>query len=513
MRFRAKKKPVKASGSSAASALSTPQITQLGFTSAEVAHFIHGEYSAPDSALSIPSISPHTGQTLAHIAAGNSDDIDRAVQSARRTFEAGTWRDLAPQERKRRLFQWADLINEHRDSLGTLETLEMGKPISFTTTNDVDGVLNAIRWYAEALDKIYGEVGPSGEDALVTITREPLGVIGAIIPWNYPMVLAALKFAPAIALGNSIVVKPSELCSLSILRLASLAVEAGIPPGVLNVVSGVGSEAGAALARHMDVDKIVFTGSGPVGRSIQVLAGESNGKSVQIEAGGKSPHIVFDDAGSLETVAERVAFSLCYNSGQTCSAGTRLLVSRSRQDELIEQLRLALANWHPEDPLRPESRMGPLVSETQLERVSGYIERGREAGSELVIGGSQVLQSTGGFYIEPTVFSNVENHTELAQEEIFGPVLSVIPFDGFEEGIRLANDTRYGLAASVWTENLSRGIRASRAVRAGMVWVNTYQRSDITFPFGGFKASGHGRDRSLHAFDEYSSLKSTWIHL
>lgn len=485
----------------------------IGSAALETEHFIHGEFVPSSSGRTFPSISPRDGRVLAHIAAGDERDVDRAVESARRVFEEGSWRRLPPRERKRILFGWAELIDEHREELGMLETLEMGKPIGFTTTNDVNGVVDAIRWYAEALDKVYGEVAPTGEEALVTITREPLGVIAAVVPWNYPMVLAALKFAPAMALGNSIVVKPAEQSSLSMLRIAALAVQAGVPEGVLNVVCGLGVEAGAALGRHLDVDKIVFTGSGPVGRLFQRYAGESNGKAVQIEAGGKSPHIVFDRAGSLEEVAERVAFSLCYNSGQTCSAGTRVLVARSRQDELIEQLERALSAWIPRDPLDPAAVMGPIVSEPQLERVKGFVGRALDAGGEVVVGGRQALLDSGGYYFEPTIFNNVDHLAELAQEEVFGPVLSVTPFEGFDEGIRLANGTRYGLAASVWTENLSEGVRASRAIRAGMVWVNTYQRSEITFPFGGFKASGHGRDRSLHALDEYSSLKSTWVDL
>ncbi|MGK0741901.1 aldehyde dehydrogenase [Leucobacter sp. Z1108] len=479
----------------------------------KTSHFIHGEFTPSLSGKTFASVSPRDGRVLAHIAAGDTGDVDRAVLSARQTFESGVWSRRSPRERKRILFDWADLILSHREELGMLESLEVGKPISHATTNDVNGVVDALRWYAESLDKVYGEVAPIGEEALVTITSEPLGVIAAIVPWNYPMILAALKFAPAMAVGNSIVMKPAEQSSLSMLRIAELAVEAGIPAGTLNVVCGLGAEAGAALSQHMDVDKIVFTGSGPVGRLIQKYAAESNGKAVQIEAGGKSPHVVFEHAGPLDIVAERVAFSLCYNSGQTCSAGTRVLVARSRHEELIEQLRKACSAWIPQDPLDPLSTMGPIASELQLERVTGFIDRAIDSGSELVMGGKRVLLDSGGFYLEPTVFDNVQNHLEIAQEEIFGPVLCVIPFEGFDEGVRLANQTRYGLAASVWSDNLSEGIRASREIRAGMVWVNTYQRSDITFPFGGVKASGHGRDRSLHALAEYSSLKSTWLNL
>ncbi|TDD14526.1 aldehyde dehydrogenase [Kribbella turkmenica] len=474
--------------------------------------FVDGDYRNAASGETFESRTPRDGSVVANVARGDADDVDLAVRAARNAFDAGRWRSLAPRARKEVLLRWADLIREHTEELALLETLDVGKPITESVRVDVASTAACIQWYAEALDKVYDELAPSGNRALVTVTREPLGVVGAVVPWNYPLIITSWKVAPALATGNSVVLKPAEQSSLSALLLARLAVEAGIPTGVLNVVTGLGPEAGAALGRHPGVDKIAFTGSGEVGRKFLGYAAESNGKQVQLEAGGKSPQLVLADAANLPAAASAVAWGICYNAGQTCNAGSRLVVDRAAKDELLPQVLDVVRSFKVGDPLDPATTMGPIVDQQQLDRVQGYLRIGQEDGAEL-IGGARLRPETGGYFLEPALLDRVDNSSRVAQEEIFGPVLSVIDFDGVDEGLRLANETAYGLAASVWTSDLRTAHRVSRELRAGTVWVNTFDATDVFAPFGGFKASGAGRDKSLHALHEYTGLKTTWIDL
>jgi 4-guanidinobutyraldehyde dehydrogenase/NAD-dependent aldehyde dehydrogenase len=439
--------------------------------------------------------------------------VDAAVHAARAAFDKGDWAQASPQHRKQVLFRFADLLAAHTEELALLETLDMGKPIRFSLSVDVPSAVKCLRWYAEAIDKLYDQVAPTERDVLATITREPIGVVGAIVPWNFPLIMAAWKFSPALAVGNSVIIKPSEKSPLSALRIAELATQAGIPDGVFNVVPGYGHSAGKALALHMDVDCIGFTGSTATGKLMMQYAGQSNLKRVWLECGGKSPNIVMADAPDLDQAAEAAAAAICFNQGEMCTAGSRLLVHDSIQDVFIDRVAHFAQAYQPGDPLAYETRLGALVDAPQLQRVMGYIEAGRAEGARVHSGGERVRQTSGGYYLQPTLFANVQPHMKIAREEIFGPVLSIISFKDEAEAIRIANDVPYGLAAAVWTRDLNTAHRMSRALRAGMVYVNCYDEDDITVPFGGYKQSGNGRDKSLHAFDKYTELKTTWIRL
>jgi gamma-glutamyl-gamma-aminobutyraldehyde dehydrogenase len=399
------------------------------------------------------------------------------------------------------------------EELALLETLDMGKPIRYSRAVDVNNTARCINWYAEAIDKIYDEIAPTAESALALITREPMGVIGAIVPWNYPMIMAAWKLGPALATGNSVVLKPSEKSPLTALRLAEIAVEAGMPPGVFNVVPGFGHEAGEALALHMDVDAIGFTGSTRVGRRMFEYSSRSNLKRVYNELGGKSALIVFADFNDLERAAKTAAGSMFFNQGESCNAPSRLLVQDRIADEFIERLRAEVPAYMPGDPLQPDTVMGALVDEGQMQTVLRYIDAGNQAGARCVAGGRRARSDSGGYYVEPTIFDGVHNDMVIAREEIFGPVLGVIRFRDEAEAIRIANESSYGLQASVWSSNIDRAHRVARRLRAGTVHVNQYDEDDITVPFGGVKQSGNGRDKSLHAFDKYTELKTTWVRI
>lgn len=475
--------------------------------------WINGEYTDAINGKTFDCISPVDGRRLAQIASCDDADVEQAVAVARATFVAGAWSRQSPVQRKRVLLAFADIIDQHREELALLESLDMGKPITAALNDDLPGSANCIRWCAEAIDKIYDEVAPTDESVLALVTREPVGVVAAIVPWNFPLSMASWKLGPALASGNSVILKPSEKSPLTAIRIAELAEQAGLPRGVLQVLPGLGHTAGKALALHPDVDCLTFTGSTKVARQLMVYAGESNLKRVWLEAGGKSPHIVFADAGDLDQAARSAAMAIGYNQGEVCTAGSRLLVEASIHDEFLVLLEQHLTAWQPGHPLDPETTAGAIVDAIQTATILRYIETGKQEGAQLVVGGRQLMAETGGYYIEPTVFAGVNNQMTIAREEIFGPVLSVIPFHDEDDAITIANDSDYGLAAGIWTSNLDRAHRVARRLRAGSVFVNNYHGGDMTVPFGGYKQSGNGRDKSLHALTKYTELKSTWIAL
>jgi len=475
--------------------------------------FIDGRYVDAASGKTFDCISPIDGRVIVPVSECGSEDVDRAVAAARRVFDAGHWSESAPVHRKKTLIRFAQLVEQHGEELALLESLDMGKPVADALAVDVAASVRCMNWTGEAIDKVYDEVAPTGRDELGLVTREPLGVVGAIVPWNFPMLMAAWKIAPALAMGHSVVLKASEKAPLTAIRLAELAIEAGIPPGVFNVLPGFGKGAGEPLALHMDVDGLVFTGSTAVGKFLLECAGRSNMKRAYMECGGKSPNLVFADAPNLRAAADAAASGIFYNQGEVCTAASRLLVQRSIKDEFLAMVVEAGKRMQPQHPFEPGAAMGAMVDAGQMDRVLGYIAKGRDEGATLALGGERVLTDTGGFYIEPTIFSDVAHDATISREEIFGPVLAAITFDTEEEALRIANDSPYGLAAGVWTSDLSRAHRVARKLRAGSVWVNYWDGGDMTAPFGGYKQSGNGRDKSLHAFDKYTELKATWINL
>ena len=458
-------------------------------------------------------ISPRDGSVVAEVARGLSEDVDLAVRAARRAFDDGSWALADPPERKRVLLRWARLIDEHAEDLAQLESADVGHPITDARNVDVPGARNCVAWYAEAIDKVYGEIAPTGADALALIGREPLGVVGAVVPWNYPLIITAWKLAPALATGNSVVLKPAEQSPLTALALAELGAEAGLPDGVLNVVPGFGEEAGEPLGRHPLVDKIAFTGSVEVGRRFLRYAGESNGKAVSLELGGKSPHVVLADAGDLDVAARAIGWGIFYNAGQTCHAGSRVVVERTLVEPLAERLVSFARDLVPADPADASTTLGALVSDEHLAGVLARVERAAGDGARLLVGGGRAEPVPGGAYMQPTVLEALDPADPIVQEEVFGPVLAIQEADDAEHAIALANGTGYGLAAAVWSSNITTAHRVARRLRAGTVWINTFDVSSLTTPFGGVKDSGHGRDRSLHALDAYTHLKTTWVAL
>jgi len=472
--------------------------------------FIDGEYVESESGATRSTYNPATSEKLADVVSCTSADADRAIASARAVFESGVWSEMAPADRKAVMVRWAQLIEENLEELALLETLDVGKPIRDTTGIDVPSAARTIRWTGEAIDKVYEEVSPTGHDSLALVQRLPLGVVAAIVPWNFPLSTTAWKLAPSIATGNSVILKPASNTPLTALRIAGLAKEAGLPDGVLQVLPGPGGSLGSHLATHMDIDGMTFTGSTPVGKQLMEYSGQSNLKRTFLELGGKSPNIVFPDA-DLDKAASMAAVAVFYNGGQTCTAGTRLIVHSSIHDEFIAKVIEATKAWVPGNPLDPNTSMGPMIDQGQFNNVADYVTIGKEEGATLACGGERVLDETGGHYHTATIFTNVTNDMRIAQEEIFGPVMSVIKFDSEEEAIQIANDSIFGLAGAVWSNNINVAHRVARKVRVGTMGINNYFGGDITVPFGGFKQSGNGRDKSMHAFDDYTELKTTWI--
>ena len=474
---------------------------------------IGGRLVAAQSGATFAAINPATGQVLAQVAACGEAEVELAVRSSRQAFEAGVWSQRTPSERKQVLLRLAELILAHRDELALLDSLNMGKPVMDAWNIDVPGAAGVFRWYAESLDKLYDEVAPSARNVLATITREALGVVAAVVPWNFPLDMAAWKLAPALAAGNSVVLKPAEQSPFSALRLAELALQAGLPEGVLNVVPGLGESAGKALGLHMDVDCLAFTGSTEVGKYFMGYSAQSNLKQVWLECGGKSANLVFADCQDLDLAAEKAAFGIFFNQGEVCSANSRLLVQRSIHDQFVERLQARALDWLPGDPLDPASRAGAIVETRQTARIMDFIAGARAEGARLVAGGRQLTIGGSANFVEPTIFTGVAPNSRLAREEVFGPVLAVLPFDSEDEAVALANDSVYGLAASLWSDDLNRAHRVARRLKAGTVSVNTVDALDVTTPFGGGRQSGFGRDLSLHSFDKYTQLKTTWFQL
>ncbi|MDQ7774573.1 aldehyde dehydrogenase [Paracoccus aminovorans] len=469
--------------------------------------FIDGGFRPALSGRTFTSTNPATGEALAEIAACDAQDVDAAVAAARAAFEDGRWSRLHPAERKQVLLRLAALMEDHARELAVLESLDAGKTIFDCETVDVPETIHVLRWHAELIDKIYDQVSPASDNHIAMVVREPVGVVGLVLPWNFPLLMLAWKIGPALAAGCSVVLKPAAETTLSTLRVAELAAEAGLPAGVLNIVTGSGSAVGEPLGRHPDVDMVSFTGSTVTGRRFLHYSADSNLKEVVLELGGKNPCVVLDDAEDLDAVAAHVVNGAFWNMGQNCSAGSRLIVQRGIRDRLLEKVRAEAATWRVGDPLDPANRVGALVSQAHFDKVSGYLDAAR---SETVLMGGNIVKPG---FIEPTVVEAARD-SKLAVEEIFGPILTVVVVDSMDEAIAVANDTEYGLAASIFSANGKTALRGARALRAGTVTVNSFGEGDITTPFGGYKQSGFGgRDNSIHAHDQYTQLKTIWIDL
>lgn len=472
--------------------------------------FIDGKYCSAVSGKTYTTSNPATGEVITQVSACDEVDVNIAVSAAKTAFDDGCWSRLHPQERKSILKEFSKLVEEHATELAVMECLDSGKPIQDCVTIDVPEFVHTINWHAESIDKIYDQTAPVGSDAMAMIVREPIGVVGAVLPWNFPLLMLSWKIAPALAAGCSVVVKPAEQTSLTALRIAELACEAGIPKGVFSVITGTGPDVGEPLGRHPDVDMITFTGSTATGRLFLKYSAESNLKKVVLELGGKNPCVVLDDAENLQKVAQHVCSAAFWNMGENCSAASRLIVQSGVKQALMDNILNELKEWKMGSPIHPENQLGAMINNRHFDKVMSYLEMGKQKGYTILAGG----KSRDGLFIEPTIFDGVDNLDDIAQEEIFGPVLSVITVDSVEEAIRVANETNYGLAASVFTSNTGRALRAARAIKAGTVTVNCFGEGDITTPFGGYKQSGFGgRDNSLHAHDQYTELKTIWVDL
>ncbi|TJY67186.1 aldehyde dehydrogenase [Arthrobacter sp. CAU 1506] len=477
--------------------------------------YIDGRHEEAADGATFETVDPSTGKVLGEVTAGGAEDIDRAVKAARRSFTSGVWSRLAPAERKRILLRFADLLEDDLEIIAQLDSVEAGKPITDCREIDTPDAINTIRWYAESIDKVFGKVSPTSSDNLAYVVREAIGVVGVVVPWNFPAVTLAWKIGPALAAGNSIVVKPAELSSLGAIRFAELATEAGVPDGVFNVVPGLGHIAGKALGLHDDVDAITFTGSTEVGRKFLRYAADSNLKEVSLECGGKSPQIVFADAKEdLQVIAEDMVTAAFWNAGQNCTAGSRILVQNSIRSELVELLVERANKLRLGSPADPGTQMGPLIEASAADRTIRYIEEAVSAGAEIAAGGKRALPETGGYFVQPTVLDGVTPDMPVAREEIFGPVVAVLGFEDTDEAIRIANASSYGLAATIWSRDIYTALKLAGAVRAGTVAINGYSEGDITTPFGGFRTSGFGgREKGIEAFEQYTELKTVWITL
>jgi gamma-glutamyl-gamma-aminobutyraldehyde dehydrogenase len=476
--------------------------------------FIDGKFVDAKKGGRFTTVDPATGEPLAEMAAGTAEDVDLAVAAAGRAFGSGAWSKLPPRQRMDVLYRFADLIDEKAETLAVLETLDMGKPIADVISIDLPAVVETIRFMAECIDKVDGSVTNTEHGVVHLVLREPFGVVGAISPWNYPLLMATWKIAPALAAGNTVVLKPAEQAPMSCLRLAELFVEAGGPAGVFNVVNGLGEVAGRALALHNDVRKITFTGSTEVGKLILQYAGQSNMKQVALECGGKTPQVFLADVADLDRAVTAAYRGVYANMGEVCNAGSRLLVDRRIRDRFVERfIALGRDAFVPGDPLDPATNLGPLVTHGDQKRVLGLIEQGRKEGAKLEFGGEAPAKLKEGAYVSPTLFTGVRNDMTIARQEIFGPVASVIEFDGVDEAIAIANDTIYGLAAGVWTRDLDTAFRLVRGIEAGIVWINCFDEGDMTQPFGGYKQSGNARDKCLDSYKSYTQTKSAWFRL
>ncbi|HXD89273.1 MAG TPA: aldehyde dehydrogenase family protein [Urbifossiella sp.] len=469
---------------------------------------IDGKWLDAASGKSFETINPANGEVICRVAEGDKADIDLAVKAARKAFESGPWPKMTPSERGRLINKLADAIERHKDELAALESLDNGKPIADASTADLPLTIACYRYYAGWADKIYGQTIPFSPEFFCYTRHEPIGVVGQIIPWNFPLLMQAWKWGPALACGNTVVLKPAEQTPLTALRVAQLAQEVGFPNGVINVVPGYGPTAGAALSGHMDVDKIAFTGETGTGKIVMTAAANSNLKRVSLELGGKSPNVVFADA-DLDAAIEGAYFGLFFNQGQCCCAGSRLFVEEKIYDAFVDKMVAKAKSRKVGDPFDPTTEQGPQVSQEQFDRVMGYIDAGQRDGARMLLGGQRV--GSRGYFIQPTIFSDVKDEMTIAREEIFGPVMSILKFKDVDEVIARGNRTFYGLAAAVWTRDISKAIRLSNALRAGTVWVNCFDVFDASAPFGGFKMSGIGRELGQYALQLYTEVKTVTV--
>ena len=476
--------------------------------------FIEGNYQKSISEKSFDNISPIDGKIINQVSFAQQADIDRAVNSARKVFEKGHWSNMPPGQRKKILLKFAKLIERDRLELSLLDTIDMGKTINDTYNADLPTSIDNIEWYAEIIDKLFDDISPSSKEYMGLITKEPIGVVAAIVPWNYPLWMAIWKIAPALITGNSVILKPAEQSPMSAIKIGALLSEAGLPDGVFSVLPGDGPTTGKQLCLHNDVDCVAFTGSGEVGKLVLQYSGQSNMKRVQLECGGKSPNIIFADCDDLDAAAEASAYAIFGNQGEVCSAGSRLIIQKEIEEDFIKKVTEVSKKMQPSDPLNPDSFAGAIVNKEQLEKINKYVTLGKEEGAEIEVGGNITMEDTGGFYHEPTIFKNVSNNMKIAQEEIFGPVLTTMNFLTYEEAIDIANGSQFGLAAGVWTKDINKAIKASREIRAGTVYINNYEEGvDSTIPLGGYKQSGIGRDNGYQALENYLQIKSTWVKI